>query len=248
MQTKTDEILFRCSRIGSLMTNAQSKEPGALSKTAKSYIEEVWRKNKFGYEEKVMTDPMKKGLICEQDSMSLVQSVIGGSLRLRYNKELSNEYIKGTPDIVLFNDGIIEDIKTSYTLKTFMDAELDSNYYGQGQGYMQLANELPNLKVPFTQYRLIYCLVPTPDDMIQNERMRLGYKFLDNENNPDYKDMDEQIQHNNNIISKIPEIERVKVFPFEFDGGYISELYHRIRAAREYYKGIVLNPHKYLPN
>ncbi len=224
----------------------RSKEV-TLSKGAISEIRRIWRKHQ-GYEEIVLTDAIKKGLECEQDSMDLVDRVIPTkeAMRLRFNRRLSNDYITGTPDVVLFNDGYVEDIKTSYTLATFQDAELEDLYYGQGQGYMHLINELPETVTPILKYRLIYCLVKTPEHMVNEERSRLGWKFQNDQANEDFQRYDKQILQNQNVVDKFSDIEKVKVFEFEYDKNYIDLLYKKIEKAREYYQTIKLNDSPYL--
>lgn len=236
----------------------RSKEV-TLSKGAISEIRRIWRKHQ-GYEEIVLTDAIKKGLECEQDSMDLVDRVIPTkeAIRLRFNRRLSNDYITGTPDVVLFNDGYVEDIKTSYTLATFQDAELEDLYYGQGQGYMHLINELIDTQnienrnnIYFvrlnhiTKYRLIYCLVKTPEHMVNEERSRFGWKFQNDATNEDFQRYDKQILANQNVVDKFSDIEKVKVFEFDYDKNYIDLLYRKIEKAREYYQTIKLNDSPY---
>ena len=79
-------LLIRCSQLGQLMTEPKSKadkDAGNLSETAKTLMLEIFLWEKYGYKERVMTDAMMKGLLCEQDSMKLVQDVLGGEFRLK---------------------------------------------------------------------------------------------------------------------------------------------------------------------
>lgn len=235
IQPVTNCPTFRCSSAHKLLTEPKlksDKTSGKLSETAKTFIQEMWLQNTYGYAESVMTDEMMKGLICEQDSMALIQSVLGGPFRTRFNTRLKNDYIIGTPDVVLKNENMVEDIKTSWSLRTYMNAELLPAYYTQGQCYMWLTG--------LTNYRLIYALVPTPAEMILDEQKRLYYKFGCNEDNKDYQRMCEQIERNNSIIDVLPLKDRVKVFEFEFDANYIEVLKTKIEAARTYYEGLHL--------
>jgi len=232
----SNELLFRCSRLHSLTTEPKSKadkEKGELSKTAKNMIREIWLEKTYGYKEEVITDELMKGLLCEQDSISLVQKVLGGEFRIKCPTPKSNDFIKGHCDIELKKEDVIEDIKTSYNLRTFFNAELEDVYYGQGQGYMELYGK--------KNYRLIYCLVPTPEKMILEAKKRLYFKFDCNEDNEDYIKLCEQIDYNNNLILQIPLNERLKIFNFEYNAEYIDKLYKKIIKAREYYKSLSLN-------
>ena len=146
-----NNILVRCSKLGALLTNPISKkdkEEGNLSETTKTLAHDIFLRNEFGYKENVYTDEMLKGLYCEQDSMELVQSVLGGEFRKRSGNQLKNKFIQGTPDIVLDSEDVVEDIKTSWDLRTFFNAELSKPYLAQGQGYMWLTGK--------KKYRLIY--------------------------------------------------------------------------------------------
>lgn len=162
-----NKLLIRASALSRLMSEPKSKadkEAGLLGETAKTLITEIWLNNEYGYKEDVVTDEMMKGLICEQDSMSLVQDVLGGEFRLKNTTYFKNEFIHGTPDIILSKEDYCEDIKTSYNLRTFVDAEYKqgNSYWWQGQAYMWLTGK--------TKYRLMYCLVETPSDITVEQK------------------------------------------------------------------------------
>ena len=136
-----ESIKFRCSAVGLLMTEPKlkaDKEAGNLSETAKSYIESLYLKNVFGYKEIVQTDEMLKGILTESDSLKLVHEVLGGDFRFKNRELLENDYIKGTPDIILKD--CIEDIKSSFTIKTFYNSEITTLYEWQLRAYMWLTN------------------------------------------------------------------------------------------------------------
>lgn len=226
------EITFRASQVGRLMTDPKlnaDKLAGNLGQTAKSYIEEIWLHKEFGYKEEIMTDEMLKGLICEQDSMELVQQVLGGEFRVKNRKNFKNDYLIGTPDIVLTDS--IEDLKTSFTVKTFFNSEFNSIYYWQGQVYMELTG--------VKHFRLIYCLVNTPEEIVLDLEKRLYYKFSCDEDNPHYKLWVEQIRKNHNF-DNIPAKNRIKVFEFVYNPEDIEKMYRKIDKAREYYKSLTL--------
>lgn len=229
------DILFRCSSVGNLLAeprNKADKEAGRLSETAKTLVFNMWLKNEFGYEERVMTDDMMKGLLCEQDSMNLVYSVLGGEPRFRFKEQLKNKYIIGTPDIVLKKEDVVEDIKTSSNLRTFVEAELTKLYFAQAQAYMALTGK--------RKYRLIYCLVKTPEELLLNQKKKFYYQFNCDEENQDYINASMQIDHNNNLIDKLPKEKRIKVFSFDYDQSFIDNMYRKIEQAREYYKTLKL--------
>lgn len=234
-QIASKAVLFRCSRLGDLMTDPKTKaakEAGELSETAKAFVRDIWLEREYGYRERVTTKEMKKGLLCEQDSMALVQSVLGGEFRLKCADTYTNDYLIGHPDIVLKKEDYVEDIKTSWSLRTFMDAELTKAYYAQAHGYMILTGK--------NNYRLIYCLIPTPPEMILEEEKRIYFQYDCNENNPDYIAAVEQLNHNNEIIKTIPIEKCVKVFEFKRDEDYCIDMMNRAKNAIEFYNTLSL--------
>ena len=228
-----NKILFRCSGTGALMTEPKlkfDKDAGNLSETAKTFVEDKWLFEQFGFAESIKNVYMDKGNFCEQDSMDLVSQVVEGGFRSRYNTKLQNDYVIGTPDIVLTD--CVEDIKTSWNLKTFFNAELSKMYFAQAQCYMWLTGK--------EKYRLIYALVPTPQSMVLNECEKLVYKYGKNYDNEDYIKECQQIQRNNDLIKELPIEKRVKVFAFDYDPNYIETLKIKIEKAREYYNTLKL--------
>ena len=230
---ENNKILFRSSSVGSLLTEPKSKadkDAGNLSETAKSLTEDLWLYNTYGFRESIKNDYMDKGISCEQDSMDLVQDVLGGQFRSRYNQQLTNDYISGCPDIVLSD--YVEDIKTSWNLKTYFKAEPTTMYITQAQCYMWLTGRI--------KYRLIYCLVPTPQHIIANQMQKLSYSYGGNYDNLDYIEECQQIQRNNDLINEIPKEDRVKVFEFMYDEALIEKLKGQIEKARNYYNTLKL--------
>lgn len=230
-----EQILFSCHNAHSLLTEPKlksDKESGKLSETTKSMVEAMWLKDKFGYKEPVFSDEMMKGNLCEQDSMKLVQEVLGGEFRARFNKQLHDDYFKGTPDIVLQKQDYVEDIKTSFNLRTFFNAVLTPEYKTQGHPYMKFAGK--------SKYRLIYCLVPTPDELIVKQQTRLFYQFGQESDNPDYIEASMQVKKNNDLILSIPKEKRVKVFEFEYEPDLMTRLRSQADKARIYYNSLSL--------
>lgn len=221
-----DKLLFRCHNAGTLLTEPKLKsEAGQLSQTAKTMIESMWLKNTFGYREIVTTDAMTKGLRLEQESMALAQQVLGGAFRSKNRETLQNNFIIGTPDIILSD--YVEDIKTCYNLRTFFEAEPTKLYLTQAQCYMALTGR--------KYYRLIYCLVPNTDDAIIKECERVAWQYGRDYENQDYIDHCTQIKLNNDCIKSIPPMQRVKVFEFSYDETVIDVLYRKVELGRAYY-------------
>lgn len=229
------QTLIRCSSIGSLMTDPKSKadkDAGELSKTAKTHLKAIYIKEKYGRDKDLKTRAIKKGLAVEEDSITIL-SRVQKKLLVKNEERLSNEFITGLPDIYegesIRNADSITDIKSSYDLFTFIDnigEPLDSNYYGQLQGYMALSGA----KIA----HIAYCLVNTPQSIIDGAKYAL-LKSMDviSEESPEFIAEALKIERNA-IFDDIPKEERVLIFTVHYDPDYIGKLYDKVIKAREY--------------
>lgn len=208
----------------------QIKDDIVLSETAKSHIEDIWLRRNFNYKETVITHELIKGIVCEKESIELLIEN-DSEYREKNTQSFKNDYIHGEPDVILSE--IIEDVKNSWTLRTFFNAELSDDYYWQGQGYMDLTGK--------KKYKLTYVLSDTPPEIVTKEinwqMAKLSYASTDG-----YFDKDkiaEQIRKNH-TFSHLPIEKRIKVFKFEYNESDINKLYKTIDAARIYYNSISL--------
>lgn len=167
-----NETLIRASSVGYLMTEPVTKadkEAGVLSKTAQKHLIEVYIAEKYGRKRDIQTKQMKKGVEAEQDSIDLLSMYL--KLPFSKNEErFKNDFITGLPDII--NGDTIIDIKSSYDLWTFLGNipdKLDNLYYWQMQSYMWLTGT--------TNATIAYCLVNTPESIIQQEKYYLLKKM-----------------------------------------------------------------------
>lgn len=225
------EILFRASEAYKLAVEAKSKadkEAGMLSETTKDFVLDLFLKNKFNYDEVVLTKEMLKGITLEEQAITLV-SKVKNKPRFKNTKKYENYYFKGIPDIVLKEE--IEDIKISYNLKNFYKAELIKQYYWQGQVYMYLTGK----KV----FNLIYCLLPTPEEYITSEKLKYYYMFNCNEEDEMYIKISQQIEHNNNVINSLPSHKRIKEFTIFYNEKDINFLTIQAQKAIEYYNTLI---------
>jgi len=167
-----NETLIRASSVGYLMTEPVTKadkEAGVLSKTAQKHLIEVYISEKYGRKRDIQTKQMKKGIEAEQDSIDLLSMYL--KLPFSKNEErFKNDFITGLPDII--NGDTIIDIKSSYDLWTFLGNipdKLDNLYYWQMQSYMWLTGT--------KKATIAYCLVNTPESIIQQEKYYLLKKM-----------------------------------------------------------------------
>lgn len=211
----------------------QKKKAGfQFGKTALSFISEQWLADKYGYKTIMVTKETMKGQMCEQDSIELVQQVVGGPFRLKCKERKYDDHHTGICDIDLPTIDTVEDLKTSWDMMTFLKVEEPPElYFAQGQVYMRLYKR--------SKFVLRYCLVPTPDELIEKELRKYLYMFGGEADNPHYIEIEEQMYWNHKYgVLEIPEEERVKSFHFERDDKYIQDLQNRVELARDVYDNL----------
>lgn len=228
-------MTIRAHKLGLLMTEPKlkaDKEAGNLSETAKSYLRDIWLQDTYGYKEpSTPSVEMLKGLMCEADSMSLVQDVLGGTFRVKNLETFKQGSLAGTPDCIL--PDCVEDIKTSWSLRTFYEADgTNSAYFWQAVAYMMLTGK--------SSYRLIYCLVPTPEELLQREFSKLEYAYGRNTANPRYLESCDQIKRNNDLITTLPNEKRIKVFNFALSEADVKAVENKLTKAEEFFNTISL--------
>lgn len=207
--------------------------PPSLGETAKSYVEKLWLETMYGYKEPIVTDELLKGNLVEQDGIALVSDVIPvNEFRVKNKQFFEDEYFIGTPDIVLKTEPFVEDIKSAWSIKTFFEKrDIDPIYYAQGQVYLHLTGK--------QFFRVHYCLLNTPIDLVHNEQKRFFWKYGGDENNKHFQSAAEQIARNH-IYDGIPNRNRVKTFEFEYDPRFIQRLQERVVLARQYFDTLTL--------
>lgn len=145
------------------MTDSKNKEE--LSVGAKTYITKLAKEMIYGYDERVTSKYMDKGLRVEDESIDLYNAVHLTS-HAKNTERKTNEWITGEADIVA--DDRIIDIKSSWCLTTFhvlADQGRDTGYEWQLRAYMWLWDK--------PRADIAYCLVSTPDDLIGYESKQL---------------------------------------------------------------------------
>jgi hypothetical protein len=199
-----------------------------LSKTAKSYIQELVLEEKFGIKKEFSSRYTDKGLQCEDEAISLVNDVLGLGFIFKNEEHFNNDWITGTPDVN--TNEILLDIKCSYEAHTFpfFEDEIPTkDYYYQLQGYMWLTGKDESL--------LCYCLVNTPFQIVEDEVRREHWKQGLIDESLDVRDF-VQSKHN---FDHIPKEKRVKVFKIAKDESVIEQIKERIKLAREYYNQLM---------
>jgi hypothetical protein len=231
----TSKVLFRCSALGKLMTEPKlkvDKEKGNLSEGAKSYVVEVYVTEKYKRHQDFTSKYLEKGLMVEEDSITLY-SRIKKEFFQKNEDLLKNEFIKGTPDIfvgeTIHNAEVIIDIKSSWDIFTFFKnytKDVKSDYYWQLQGYMALTGAKKS--------RLAYCLVNTPQILIDDEKRRLMYKMnVATDENEHFKNACDEMDFSM-IYDDIPFKNRLLEFEIDRDDEAIQKIYTNVAKAREF--------------
>ena len=214
----------RCSALGKIMTSPRSKSE-ILSQTAKTYVEEQVLLAKYGIVKTFNSRYTDKGNLVEDESIKLASEVLELGFILKNDEHFSNEWVTGTPDVNTAS--LILDVKSSWDATTFpfFATEIPTkDYYYQLQGYMWLTGKQKSL--------LVYCLVNTPLDMVQDEIRRAHWNANLLEESLDLID-EVQKRHN---FDHIPDNRRVKVFEVERDDEVIEQIKERVELCREYYE------------
>ena len=224
-----NETLIRASSVGYLMTEPVTKadkEAGVLSKTAQKHLIEVYIAEKYGRKRDIQTKQMKKGIEAEQDSIDLLSMYL--KLPFSKNEErFKNDFITGLPDII--NGDTIIDIKSSYDLWTFLGNipdKLDNLYYWQMQSYMWLTGTI--------KATIAYCLVNTPESIIQQEKYYLLKKMdVISEESPEFIKEAMKIEFNM-TFDDISINERILTFNVNRSEDDILRIEHKVLKARTF--------------
>lgn len=232
--------LFRCSSLGHILTDSKSKSE-TLGETCKTHLIDVYVASKYGRQTDISNKYIAKGLQVEEDSITLYSRVKKQFFRKNI-EHLSNEFIKGTPDLftgleIKAADTII-DVKSSWDIYTFFRVHtqpLNKMYYWQMQGYMALTGAKSS--------RLVYCLVNTPETFLNDEKRKLFYKMnVPTEENQEYKEACEALEKAM-TFDDIPMNERMIEFEIQRDDDSICKMYQRVADCRQYLQELESNLH-----
>lgn len=155
-----NKLLFRASGLGDIMTDPKGKGE-VLSSGAKTTIIKMAKEFVYGFDERISSKYMTKGIQVEDESIELLNMVLGTSY-VKNQERKTNEWLTGEADIV--GDNRIIDIKSSWSIGTFpaiAEQGEDTKYEWQGRAYMMLWD------VP--EFSIAYCLVNTPPELIGYE-------------------------------------------------------------------------------
>lgn len=218
---------IRCSSIGKIMTSSKTKGE-VLSQTTKTYIKELAIAEKYGIHKEFSSRYTDKGNQVEDHAIELCNDVLGLGFIYKNEEHFTNDWIKGTPDVI--TEEILLDVKSSWDATTFpfFDDELkNKDYYYQMQGYMWLTGKEESL--------LCYCLIDTPLQIVEDEIRREHWKNCLIEESLDLRQFVE-LKH---IFTDIPKEKRLKSFKIVKDDKVIEDIKTRIVQCREYFDKLI---------
>lgn len=206
------------------------KASGAvLSVTTMTYLKELFIELKYGRKKEIDNKFMQKGRLSEEASMTLLSEFTGNFFK-KNEQFFENDYCTGTPDIIF--DGEIYDIKTSWDIWTFSEAELTTVYEWQMLVYMWLTG--------CKKAHVCYCLVDTPPHLIIDAQRRYCWQngITDFESSEFY-DICDQFEKQMTYLD-IEAKERVKIFTLNYSETKINELIEKIGYSRNYLNSVTL--------
>ena len=210
----------------------KTKDEIQLSEGAKVHLMDIYISEKYGRNTDIENKYIKKGLLVEEDGITIYSRL--KKVMFRKNEDrLKNLFIQGTPDLYMgdkvHNANVIIDIKCSWNIYTYLRTftkDVNSIYYWQGMGYMWLTGA--------RKFNLAYCLVNTPESLIEAEFRSLWYKLgQPAEDDGNFQDACAELRKSL-TYDDIPLNEKLLEYSVEFDESAIELLKGKITAARKY--------------
>ena len=213
---------FRCSSLGKIVSKS-----GNLTQTTKTFLLELWIKEKFCIEKDINSKYLEKGISCESDGRSILQKVFYRDEFVSKNKiRLENDFLSGEYDYFSNTDNTVTDIKNAWDLFSFHKAELTHDYKWQLKGYAMLLG--------IKKCRLLYCLNDMPDFLLCEEEKKMFYngKFLSTESQEFLSACQDLRKKYTYGYLKLEE--RFKYWHFECTNQDIDEIKKSVELSRKY--------------
>ena len=220
-------LKIRCSAISKIMTNSRSKSE-VLSKTCKSYLEELALEEVYGIRKEFSSRYTDKGNEVERESIDLAQDVLDMGFMYKNTEFFENDFLTGTPDVN--TDTCLLDVKSSYDASTFpffAEEIPNKDYMYQLQGYMALTGKRKSI--------LAYCLVNTPYDIVEDEIRRAHWKHHLIDESDELR-AEVEAKH---VFDHIPMEKRIKSFHIKYDKDIVKAIYDRVKECRVYYDQVI---------
>lgn len=219
-----DTYKFRCSAVGKIISKS-----GKLIEGNKTYLRECYIGEINDIKKDISSKYFDKGNLCEQDAMQILQDALyPKSFVKSFKKQVSNDFIQGTPDVVMSD--YLYDIKNAYDRFTFANAEKSWEYEWQIKAYLWITGK--------TKGRLFYTLTNIPEELLQDEERKLFYshrpKFISTEQK-EYIEACEELRKKLDF-TKMAIHERFKLWEIELTESDIETMKTAVINGRNYMK------------
>lgn len=192
-----------------------------LPEGARTFCQKWYKEQLYSRREVFSSKYTEKGNAMEDGAIDLVADHFNYGLISKNEKWFDNEYIHGTPDLIL-SDRII-DIKCSWSAFTFpLFDKVNTTYDIQMQCYMALTGK--------QMAEVVYCLMDAPEKLIDSEARKQAWA-LGLDEVP--IDLYEQVKADM-TYSHLPNHLRIKSFEVKRNDAIIESIYQRVRECREY--------------
>jgi hypothetical protein len=202
-----------------------------LPEGAKTYCQK-WLKEQLYNRRKHFTNRyLEKGIQCEDGAIEFSADYyqwIGAS---KNDEWFEDDYMQGTPDIILDADSHVVDIKNSYDAFSFplFETEIPTKGYAtQLQVYLALTGH--------EKATLTYVLMDAPIDIMKEEMRRLSWK--EGSQGLITDELYQKVKAEMTYSNLIPEL-RLKSFTVVKDTSIIDELRIRVDMCREYISSLM---------
>lgn len=213
-------LKIRASSLGKIMTDSKVKSD-PLGATCRSALRDIWISQNYGRERDFSSAMIEKGNRNENKGITMLSNTLRTFLK-KNTEHFQNDYFTGTPDVI--DDGRVFDIKCSWSLHTFFDADITRDYEWQGRVYMELTG--------CKMFNLVYVLTDTPEKLIEQEVNKILYKSADTSL---FDDINEAVKKQM-TFGDIPIEKRIKIFNIQHDPELIEKAKAKIDLCREEYK------------
>lgn len=198
-----------------------------LGKTGENYCVSWYKEQLYKRRKEIHSKYLSKGLITEDNSIDFVSEYLGLGFLMKNEEYFENEYMTGTPDVIVRSENLIIDVKNSWDFTTFplFEKEVPNDgYLYQAQIYMHL--------VGIDNFKLIYTLSNTPVNLIEQEAKSYCWKNGYGELDADiYQQFKQKMTYDD-----IPDDLKIKIFDIKKDDAIINKIIERVKECREFIK------------
>lgn len=226
-----NEVKFRASSFGNLMTESKNKkEP--IGKTCAAELIKIYNLVKYGRRKEIVTAAMDKGKLVERDSI-IMYGTLEGVLYMKNEVQLENEWFTGHPDVFsgesIYNAETVDDLKNSWELDSFTPWVVENP---DKAGVCQL-----NCYYSLTGAKsgcLVRTLMDCPPEVLEGEKYKLLRSMnVISEESPAYKKAEAELVKNL-TFPDIPPEERLIKIPVPRDEELIQKMKDKVPIFRQW--------------